>query len=341
MEPFFIASLPGEPAATLKKVQENISSIDTPFPLDIPSLKTGTLDNLLTVADSVIKTDQFMQQLTYKIEKQLREFVSSDALLVDESFCLFILLGYVCFILEPIQQFFTTFKWDATKYKIESMSLPAIVASLTSVCSHLLSQFTPHFTKTAEKIDQQMKERGAQFTQTNNSLQALERRSSFALLFFYSYSQFIIFSGSLNVRNLSDIIGENDFIQSEKLTTVFVVVSRGQIKDWTKSYFTLADRVVPHSSRLVAEDDQTVLYSVVLFKTSVDQFKVNAREARFQVREFTQSAETPQSIEEEKVRLRALVQSQTVLLIHFFPPISFCSIFRKDTLSGASHPTPR
>ena len=158
------------------------------------------------------------------------------------------------------------------------------------------------------------------------------------LRFFHVHIFLIIslFSGSLTVRNLADIVTENDFIQSEKLTTVFVVVSRfctiiffinllpcvtyrGQIKDWGKTYFTLADRVVPHSSRLVAEDDQNLLYSVVLFKSSVDQFKANARDARFQVREFTQTAETPQSIEEEKLRLRQQAESQMVYYSSSFP----------------------
>ena len=88
MESFFIASFPGnpKPADTLKQIKDAVSAIDTPHELPIPELRVGTLDNLLTIADSVVKTDQTMQQLTYKIEKQLREFLPNEALLIDASF---------------------------------------------------------------------------------------------------------------------------------------------------------------------------------------------------------------------------------------------------------------
>ena len=49
-------------------------------------------------------------------------------------------------------------------------------------------------------------------------------------------------------------------------------------KDWEARYETLADMVVPRSSRLVTEDSEYALYSVTLFRKVVDEYKTHCRE---------------------------------------------------------------
>lgn len=88
MEPYFIVSFPGtpEPSDTLKKVQDSIGGIEHVNPVTIPNLKVGTLDSLLNVADRVEKVDQYIQQVAFKVEKQLYEINKKEEMLkVDDS----------------------------------------------------------------------------------------------------------------------------------------------------------------------------------------------------------------------------------------------------------------
>ncbi len=55
---------------------------------------------------------------------------------------------------------------------------------------------------------------------------------------------------------------------------------RSLYKDWLGCYETLADMVVPRSSKLLQEDNEFGLYSVTVFKKVVDEYKLHAREKR-------------------------------------------------------------
>jgi hypothetical protein len=72
--------------------------------------------------------------------------------------------------------------------------------------------------------------------------------------------------GSLAVRDLHTLIKPNQIISSENMTTAFVVVSKFAVKDWTDSYEKMCNFVVPRSSKVIAEEGDYTLVSVVLFK---------------------------------------------------------------------------
>lgn len=288
MESYFIVSFPGtpNPSDTVQKVRSALSGIDVAYPLKFPNLRVGTLDNLLNIADSVSKTDQDIQQVTFRIEKQLAEFQRGDEIMRVGS--------------KSLPDFFTTFEWDNSKYKEETMTLGEIAQSISQEVA---------------KYDSNLKDQTAEYQATRNSLQALQRRAS----------------GTLAVKNLADIIHEDDFFESVKLTTIYVVVPKGQVKEWTKSYAKLAANVVPRSSRLVAEDDQSILYSVVLFKTSVEEFKTNAREARYQVREYTPSEEETAPLEEQIQTLNDQI------VAHLNRYIDMCVSFHTEVMKCWMH----
>ncbi len=91
--------------------------------------------------------------------------------------------------------------------------------------------------------------------------------------------------GSLAVRDVAAMVKPEQVVDSEHLSTLFVVVSKFSVKDWEGSYEKLCDFVVPRSTRLVTEDADYALFSVVLFKRVVDDFKAAARTRGFQVGE--------------------------------------------------------
>ncbi|WVZ07128.1 hypothetical protein V8G54_020474 [Vigna mungo] len=114
-------------------------------------------------------------------------------------------------------------------------------------------------------------------------------------------------TGSLAVRDLSNLVKPEDIITSENLTTLLAIVSKYSQKDWLSSYETLTNYVVPRSSKKLYEDNEYALYTVTLFSRVADNFRTSAREKGFQIRDFEYSQETH---ENRKQELDKLVQDQ-------------------------------
>uniref|UniRef100_A0A9J2P3I6 V-type proton ATPase subunit C n=1 Tax=Ascaris lumbricoides TaxID=6252 RepID=A0A9J2P3I6_ASCLU len=64
------------------------------------------------------------------------------------------------------------------------------------------------------------------------------------------------------------------------------------VKDWNSKYETLADMVVPGSSRLITEDGDQMLFSVTLFKKVIEEYKTHCREHKTLVKDWNSKYET-------------------------------------------------
>ena len=53
------------------------------------------------------------------------------------------------------------------------------------------------------------------------------------------------------------------------------------IPDWQTKYETLSDMVVPRSSKKITEDNEHALFTVTLFTKVVDEYKLHARENKY------------------------------------------------------------
>uniref|UniRef100_A0A8C9WJI9 V-type proton ATPase subunit C n=1 Tax=Scleropages formosus TaxID=113540 RepID=A0A8C9WJI9_SCLFO len=108
----------------------------------------------------------------------------------------------------------------------------------------------------------------------------------------------------LLTRSLADIVKKEDFVlDSEYLVTLLVVVPKTNYGDWQKTYETLAEMVVPRSTNLLFEDQESGLFSVTLFRKAIDDFKHKARENKFTVRDFQYNEEEMKADKEEMTRL--------------------------------------
>ncbi|RZB61099.1 V-type proton ATPase subunit C isoform B [Glycine soja] len=117
-------------------------------------------------------------------------------------------------------------------------------------------------------------------------------------------------TGSLAVRDLSDLVKPEDIITSENLTTLLAIVPKYSQKDWLSSYEILTNYVVPRSSKKLYEDNEYALYTVTLFSRVADNFRTSAREEGFQIRDFEYS---PESHDSRKQELEKLVEDQESL----------------------------
>ncbi|XP_011045798.1 PREDICTED: V-type proton ATPase subunit C-like isoform X1 [Populus euphratica] len=185
----------------------------------------------------------------------------------------------------PVDSYLTRFVWDEAKYPTMS-PLKEIVDSIHSQ---------------VVKIEDDLKVRVAEYNNVRSQLNAINRKQS----------------GSLAVRDLSDLVKTEDIIISEHLITLPAIVPKYSQKDWLASYETLTNYVVPRSSKKLYEDNEYALYTVTLFKRVADNFRTNARvfkrvadnfrtnarEKGFQIRDFEYSPEAQESRKQELERL--------------------------------------
>jgi V-type H+-transporting ATPase subunit C len=89
-------------------------------------------------------------------------------------------------------------------------------------------------------------------------------------------------------------VAGNDFVYSEYLDTVVVILPKGADVEFLTGYETFAENVVPMSAkRFAAFDDKdgNMLWRVVCFKSSTEAFKKTCRDKRWLVRDFVYDAD--------------------------------------------------
>ncbi|KAG6621780.1 hypothetical protein I3842_Q002700 [Carya illinoinensis] len=109
------------------------------------------------------------------------------------------------------------------------------------------------------KIEDDPKVRVAEYNTVRSQLNAITRKQS----------------GSLAVRDLSNLVKPEDIITSEHLVTLLAIVPKYSQKDWLVSYDKLCG---PRSSKKLYEDNEYALYSVTLFCRVADNFRTSARD---------------------------------------------------------------
>uniref|UniRef100_A0A673GP41 V-type proton ATPase subunit C n=1 Tax=Sinocyclocheilus rhinocerous TaxID=307959 RepID=A0A673GP41_9TELE len=166
----------------------------------------------------------------------------------------------------------TRFQWDMAKYPIKQS-----LKNISEIVSKHVSQ-----------IDNDLKARASAYNNLKGNLQNLERKNA----------------GSLLTRSLADIVKKENFVlDSEYLITMLVVVPKTNYADWQHTYETLSEMVVPRSTNLLFEDQDSGLFTVTLFRKAIDDFRLKARENKFTVRDFQYNEEEMKADKEEMTRL--------------------------------------
>ncbi|KAI3929522.1 hypothetical protein MKX01_025690 [Papaver californicum] len=178
----------------------------------------------------------------------------------------------------PVDSYLTRFAWDEAKYPTMS--------PLREIVDGIHVQVA--------KIEDDLKVRVAEYSNVRSQLNVINRKQS----------------GSLAVRDLSNLVKPEDIVISEHLVTLLAVVPKYSQKDWLENYETMTTYVVPRSSKKLHEDNEYALFTVTLFGRVADNFKTSAREKGFQIRDFEYS---PEAQESRKSELERLVQDQESL----------------------------
>ncbi|EFA81774.1 H+-transporting ATPase [Heterostelium album PN500] len=159
-----------------------------------------------------------------------------------------------------IQQYLSQFKWDDAKYNPKS-TLQEIVDKIYS---------------TASKLDEDLKTKTSEYGALTTAVHAEEKK----------------LMGNLQVKSLSSIVTPEQFIQTEYLTTAFVVVPTSNEKEFLSTYETFCEYVLMRSAKKIQGDSEYTLYGVCVFKKFYENFKTQCLERKFIVRDYKTETET-------------------------------------------------
>lgn len=243
----------------------------------IPELKVGTLDDLVALSDKMNKQNQVVEGVVRKCATTLH------TLLIDHS-------GKLSEALtvdgQSVDATVNNFHWHTRKYFLKN--------STTELAQELMN--------TIQAIDQELKNRMQSYQQLKSSLNQIERNQT----------------GNLLSRNLVDIVKREHVVaDSEYLTTLFAAIPNANEQEWLGSYATLTDMVVPNSSKKIVGEDDYCLYSVTLFKRVAEEFKHQAREYKFMVRDFTYDPDALHSSQQVKEDLNAKITKTWASLVRW------------------------
>lgn len=249
----WIAAVPlperGDVQSTAKQIIKQLNEDGAnAFAFPIPALRAGSLDSLLQLSDDLLRIDASMEAISLKIMRQLAELANTlDELQVARN------ANQVV----PWRTYVSSFEWDGAQYSV----------------SRPIRELTDAMYDKVVKVDEDLKLRTQEVSSIRSQLNNVTRKET----------------GNLSVRSLVDIVTLQHVVDSEFLTTLYVAVPRSSERDWLKTYETLGDCkfVVPRSSQRLSEDNEYALFTVVLFKRFVDDYKQACRDHRFVVREFT------------------------------------------------------
>uniref|UniRef100_A0A5S6R630 V-type proton ATPase subunit C n=1 Tax=Trichuris muris TaxID=70415 RepID=A0A5S6R630_TRIMR len=285
---YWLISAPGEKTCqeTWDRLNSTTCDLSMNHKFAIPDLKVGTLDQLVGLSDDLVKLDNYAETITRKLVQYFSEILEDQR---DKLYENLQVQG------KDISHYVTKFQWDTAKYPVKQA-----LRNITEIISKQVTQ-----------IDADLKSKATSYNALKNSLSALERKAT----------------GSLLTKDLSEIVKKSDFVlDSEYLITVLVVVPRALYKDWELKYESLANMVVPRSSRLIFEDADNGLFSVTLFRKVVDEYRTHCRENKFIVRDFVYDEHLLAQGKNERNRLAAEKNKQFGPLVRWLK-INFSEMF--------------
>lgn len=270
------------------------------LPLGHLTPKFGTFDNLIKLTDDLSKFDSSTEGCLRRLERQYVETLETDAEKAavdrdpDSHFEVYDSSKKAMRIDSFLRE---GWGWDEAKYP-PSRSLQANL-------DHLLASVM--------KLDEDCRNLGQAYSELKAQKNALTKKDG----------------GSYPTRDLVDLlvpgaVSEGDFVSTEHLTTVVVILARGQEAEFKKWYenanfktIRMKDgkeeehvdkiegpqNVIPSSAKQFvnlsdgAEDkDGNTVWRVVLFRSCKDKFQSLARQNKFVVRDFEYNASALQEL---------------------------------------------
>mmetsp|Transcript_29987 Transcript_29987/g.69785 ORF Transcript_29987/g.69785 Transcript_29987/m.69785 type:complete len:401 (+) Transcript_29987:71-1273(+) len=237
-----------------------------PAKFDVPegeqSLKFGSFDNLIRLTDELQKYDTQVEAILRRLERQSLEIDPGTEFKVHYQRNK-----------HPFNKYIGTWQWDDAKFP-KSRGLSDNLSLLLTVVN---------------KLDEEARLKSAAYNELKTQKGNISKKAE---------------GQTLMTKDLVDVLTpdvvtmtgspDDDFIMTEHITTVVVVVPRGGENDFMKTYESMQENVVPKSAKKfkgLDDKDGNSIWRVLMFKSAVEGFKKTSRDHRFTVRDFVYSEE--------------------------------------------------
>lgn len=261
-------ALPGDDSqsvATFKKLSSSsaLTQLASVNRFEIPELRVGTLEKLMTAGDLLVKVDANVENTVRRIEKQFEDLKSkteNSPLGVDGS---------------PPASYVENFRWNAAKYPAQ----------------RAVDELIRNIVTSTTKMDAELRDNQAYVTEKKQKANSLQKASE---------ANFV--SADLGTV-LAPLVKPEDFHDSTYLKTCVIVVNKSKENNFRENYEQIGsdmvgygpedDRearkgspVVPGSVKKVAEDKDYCILLVTILKKFYEQFKLAAQTLDGTVRDF-------------------------------------------------------
>jgi len=281
----FLAALKGNSATAPRSSRP---AEDGPWKFEVPdgerSLLFGSFDNLIRLTDDLQKYDGQVDGILHRLERQYLELDPKAEFKVKSQRTE-----------KPFLEYLRAWQWDEAKYP----RTRSIVDNITLLMS------------VVNKLDEEARNKTAQYNDFKTQKGNLAKKEG----------------AMLTNRDLVDILtpdvvkvagtADDDFIYTEHLTTVCVILPRGSEPEFLKSYESYAECIVPMSARSfpkLADKDGNTLYRVVMFRSAADPFKKQCRDRRYITRDFEYSEDGYKKLKVQREQLDEAVKRQHELV---------------------------
>eukprot|EP00339_Tiarina_fusa_P001878 CAMPEP_0117032994 /NCGR_PEP_ID=MMETSP0472-20121206/23609_1 /TAXON_ID=693140 ORGANISM="Tiarina fusus, Strain LIS" /NCGR_SAMPLE_ID=MMETSP0472 /ASSEMBLY_ACC=CAM_ASM_000603 /LENGTH=307 /DNA_ID=CAMNT_0004741789 /DNA_START=277 /DNA_END=1200 /DNA_ORIENTATION=+ len=210
-----------------------------------------------------------------------------------------------------LSDYIQRFQWDTAKYSVRLS-----VQDLTS-----------RFQEQVSGIEEEYRQKITDFSNVAHAVAQYERSSK----------------ANLTIRDLSDILVEVDYLDSDLFCTLFIVCNKQQQKDWESVYESFStnpnsdgsgsgDRpavieyVAPGSLQCITEEGDQCLLSVTLLRQFKDCFKEEAAKHHVTVREVKLDKEHFKSGTEKHEEMKKELKEKQNKLLQWCQT-NFCEVF--------------
>lgn len=257
-----------------------------PWKFNVPdgdrSLMFGSFDNLIRLTDDLAKADYQCDSIVHRLERQYLD--------VDPK--------AICKVKSQRQEksfieYIQNWQWDEAKYPRTRQ----ITDNLTLLMS------------VVNKLDEEARNKMAQYNESKTQKSNLAKKDGSSLL----NRDLVDLLTPDVVRMGSTTSAGDDFIYTDHMTTVCVIITRGSDQEFLKKYETFCEKVIPQSAKhfkSLDDKDGNMLWRVVLFRSVAEDFKKACRERRYTPRDFEYSEESYKKLLQQREAIDDTVKRQ-------------------------------
>lgn len=175
---------------------------------EIPGLVVGTLDSLMALSDDLTKINTQVETVVRKIERQYADVSGADGDPLRAANEM------------AVDNYLRNFQWDYSRYRFQGRQLPDLVSQVQTMVA---------------KVDDELKKLSITYNEKLQHLSLVQRKKTTNLV-----------TSDLEDFLPADIGAKHEFLNSEFLLTVLVVVTSNSEQEFLRTYETIGGEIASY-----------------------------------------------------------------------------------------------